>query len=51
MLNRSAIMVKPKEPFLDWLHDRSASGSFRKIAEGLAKGSRERNCGSWKNCL
>jgi hypothetical protein len=20
MLNRSAIVVKPKEPFLDWLH-------------------------------
>ena len=25
MLNRSAIVVKPKEPFLDWLHAADAS--------------------------
>ena len=32
-LNRSAIVVKPKQPFLDWLHWADATGSDLTLRE------------------
>jgi hypothetical protein len=33
MLNRSAIVVKPRQPFLDWLHTADPTGRNLSLAE------------------